>query len=198
LGTIWIDCPNESLSRGLERALGALAADVRRGKPKFSAEAPSAVVCYADGPAEAARRVQSLKASVPDASVLVLSPRVDAALARAALGSGAEGALPVGMPPGQIVRALAVAMEGEAVFPRELLEELVEGDRPPDLSVLRPRQLEILALVAEGLTNAEIARRLFLSLSTVKQHLRGAFKAVGVKNRREAATATRQIIRRGS
>jgi len=178
---------------GLERALGALAAVVHRG-PKPPTQAPSAVVCHAYGAADAARRVQSLRASVPDATVLVLSPRVDAALARAALGSGAGGAVHAGMPPGQIARALSVAMEGEVVFPRELLEELVEGARPPDLSVLKPRQLEILGLVAEGLTNAEVASRLYLSESTVKQHLRRAFKALGVKNRREAAAA----MRRGS
>jgi DNA-binding NarL/FixJ family response regulator len=42
--------------------------------------------------------------------------------------------------------------------------------------------------VVEGLTNAEIAERLFLSESTIKQHLRAAYKLLGVKNRTEAAT----------
>ena len=52
--------------------------------------------------------------------------------------------------------------------------------------VLTPRQLEILALVAEGLSNAEIAGRLFLAESTVKWHLRKILRALGVANRAQA------------
>jgi PAS domain S-box-containing protein len=52
--------------------------------------------------------------------------------------------------------------------------------------LLTTRQLEILALVAEGLSNAEIARRLFLSESTVKWHLRKILRALGVSNRAQA------------
>ncbi len=76
-------------------------------------------------------------------------------------------------------------------LPRELLEAgvdlLNEQQRAPDLSALSERRLEILELVAEGLSNAQIAKRLYLSESTVKQHLRGAYKVLGVKNRREAS-----------
>jgi DNA-binding NarL/FixJ family response regulator len=46
--------------------------------------------------------------------------------------------------------------------------------------------------VVEGLSNAEIAQRLFLSESTIKQHLRTAYKVLGVKNRTEAATLLRK------
>jgi hypothetical protein len=46
-------------------------------------------------------------------------------------------------------------------------------------------------LVAEGLSNAQIARRLYLSVSTIKQHLRKAYKLLGVKNRTQAAASLR-------
>jgi DNA-binding CsgD family transcriptional regulator len=74
------------------------------------------------------------------------------------------------------------------VLPRELLVGLVVGeDRKEELTELTPRQEEILELVDEGLSNAEIARRLWLSESTVKQHLRKVYQTLGVKNRNQAA-----------
>jgi DNA-binding CsgD family transcriptional regulator len=90
--------------------------------------------------------------------------------------------------------ALEVALDGKVVLPRELLKVLVEEERSTteNLSGLSPRKQEILALVAEGLSNAQIARRSFLSESTIKQHLRAAYKVLGVKNRTEAATVFRR------
>jgi DNA-binding CsgD family transcriptional regulator/LysM repeat protein len=65
---------------------------------------------------------------------------------------------------------------------------LGEVSRPePKAHLLSARQREILQLVAEGLPNAQIARRLFITESTVKQHLHKAYKILGVRNRREAA-----------
>jgi DNA-binding NarL/FixJ family response regulator len=82
-----------------------------------------------------------------------------------------------------------VAQKGELVAPRELLRHLVamNQDKAPDVGGLSPRQREVLVLAAEDLSNAEIAGRLYLSESTVKQHLRAAYKLLGVRNRTEAA-----------
>jgi DNA-binding NarL/FixJ family response regulator len=85
-----------------------------------------------------------------------------------------------------------VVIRGEVVLPRELLRHWLDEQRPPELSTLSARQREILESVTEGLSNAEIAKRLFLSESTVKQHLRGAYKALGVRNRIEAASLLRR------
>ena len=94
------------------------------------------------------------------------------------------------MRPEQIVRTIEVVAEGEIVAPRELLGYLIAKDSA-DLNVLSARQREILKLVGEGLTNAQIAKKLLLSESTVKQHLRAAYKVLGVKNRTEAAKLIR-------
>ena len=70
------------------------------------------------------------------------------------------------------------------------LLRLVMGEaiRPePKTHLLSARQREILGLVGEELSNAQIARRLFITESTVKQHLHKAYKILGVRNRREAA-----------
>ncbi len=102
------------------------------------------------------------------------------------------GLLGAGMRPEQVLRAVRAALRGETVLPRALLAEWVDEHRPPDLKVLlSARQREILGLLAEGATNAQIAGRLFLSESTVKQHLRAAYKALNVSNRTEAAKLIR-------
>ena len=106
------------------------------------------------------------------------------------------GLLGAGMRPERILRAVRAALRGETVLPRALLAEWVDEHRPPDLGVLlSARQREILGLLAEGATNAQIAGRLFLSESTVKQHLRAAYKTLGVRNRREAAALWRRYTK---
>ena len=67
-----------------------------------------------------------------------------------------------------------------------LLDNLV-AENPPDLGALTPRQRDILELVSEGLSNAQIAERLFLTESTIKQHLYATYKLLDVRNRIQAA-----------
>jgi DNA-binding NarL/FixJ family response regulator len=96
------------------------------------------------------------------------------------------------MTPDQLVRAVTVASKGELVAPRELLGYVLREDRSGDLATLSARQREILGHVVEGHSNAEIGRRLYLSESTIKQHLRAAYKLLGVSNRTEAANLFRR------
>ena len=95
------------------------------------------------------------------------------------------------MTPEQILRALSVAAKGKLVVPRELLEDLLTADSTTDFPLLTHRQQEVLRLVCEGMSNAEIAERLFLSVSTVKQHLRKAYRLLEVRNRTEAVRLLR-------
>jgi DNA-binding NarL/FixJ family response regulator len=190
LGLVWVESSYSVLSAGLERTLKTKAR-IHQG-PEPPDEAASAVIYCANG-GDVASEVRRLKASAPDAPILVLGPSVDLPLARSALRAEARGFLHAAMSPEQVVRALSVALRGEVVVPRELFKELLREDPPVDLSsVLGPRKQEILELVTKGLSNAEIARHLYLSESTVKQHLRGAYKALGVKNRTEAAKVFRR------
>jgi DNA-binding NarL/FixJ family response regulator len=100
------------------------------------------------------------------------------------------------MTPEQVVRAVAVAARGELVAPRELLRYVLIDDQSGDLSALSARQREILGYVVEGLSNAEIGRCLYLSESTIKQHLRSAYKLLGVSNRTEAANLFRRSAKK--
>jgi DNA-binding NarL/FixJ family response regulator len=88
--------------------------------------------------------------------------------------------------PDQIISAVSLVCTGQMVVPRELLKGLVEEVAPRDRSALTSRQQEILELVAQGLSNAEIANRLHLTENTIKQHLRHTYKTLKVKNRTEA------------
>jgi DNA-binding NarL/FixJ family response regulator len=74
--------------------------------------------------------------------------------------------------------------------PRELLEHVIEhiaASEEVNLGALSHRQREILGMVVEGMSNAEIGKRLYLSESTIKQHLRAAYKVLGVSNRTQAS-----------
>ena len=115
--------------------------------------------------------------------VFVSAPNL--CLARAALRAGASGLIYSGMSEEQLLRAISMAISGEVVLPRELLVYRRDEQRPPDLNVLSARKREILRLLIEGLSNAEIARRLWLSESAVKQNLRAIYKVLGVRNRIE-------------
>lgn len=144
----------------------------------------------ADGLPEALGRLHE---ATPDAPVLVFGLREDLSLARDALQAGARGFVHAGMLPAQIARVLSVALKGEIVAPRGLIEFLLaEGKSSANLDIFSPRQREILELVVEGLTNGQIAKRLFLSEATVKQHLRVSYKLLGVRNRTEVARLLRR------
>jgi DNA-binding NarL/FixJ family response regulator len=192
LGLVWVTCPCPVVAAGLEKTLGAKAHIHRGLLPPVNT--PSLVVLCANGEEDVAPEVRYLQSLAPDSPVLVLGPHAELPLARSALRAGARGFIHAQMPPEQVVRALEVSAKGEHVVPRELLKALMEEKRSSteDLAELTPQKREILGLVAEGLSNAQIARRFFLSESTIKQHLRGAYKVLGVRNRYQAARLLRQ------
>ena len=192
LGLVWVDCPRSVVGAGLVRALEEKAR-VHQG-PKPPGDVPSCIIFCANGDKDVSERVEFYQESGPNVPpIVVFSPQLDLPLARDALQAGASGFVHAEMTPDQLVRALAVATKGELVAPRELLRYVLTKDHSSDLGALSARQREILGYVVEGLSNAEIGRRLYLSESTIKQHLRSAYKLLGVSNRTEAAN----LFRRG-
>lgn len=152
---------------------------------------PSCILFCVDRVEDMIHKIKLLQAAAPAAPVVVFGLTGGLSFARAALQAGARGFVHAGMPSGQVVRALSVASRGEIAVPRELLKELVVGKPPVDLDAFTQRQREILRHVIEGQTNAQIGRELFLSESTIKQHLRAAYKVLKVRNRTEAARLLR-------
>jgi DNA-binding NarL/FixJ family response regulator len=194
LGVVWVECPLSVVGAGLTRALEKRAT-VYQG-PKPPEDVPSCVILYANSHEGLSERLEFYREQSPDAPpVVVFGPQLDLSLAREALLAGASGFVHAEMMPDQLVRALTVAVRGELVAPRELLGYVLTKDQSGDLAALSVRQREILGYVVEGLSNAEIGRRLYLSESTIKQHLRAAFRLLGVSNRTEAAKTMRQHSR---
>ncbi len=163
-----------------------------RTEPSPAEGPPASLIVLRSNGEDVASEVRAVRAQNPDAACLLLCPRPDFEVARTALKSGARGFVHAGMPPEQLTRAIEVASRGEMVAPRGLIEFLIRTEAPPNLDGLSARQREILGLVTEGLSNAQIARRLFLAVPTVKQHLSAAYKVLGVKNRTQAAGAFRR------
>ena len=192
LGLVWVVSPSHSITMaGLKKVLEGKA-DVKIGG-ESSVESPSCVVLSAGGMEEdwleGMGRIRELYPGVP---LLVLGSHLDLALAWATLKNGADGFVHAGMHPAQVLSAVEVVQKGELAAPRQLLSYLLSQKENPKIGDISARQGEILEMVVEGLSNAEIAGRLYLSESTIKQHLRATYKVLGVHNRTEAAKTMRE------
>jgi DNA-binding NarL/FixJ family response regulator len=112
-----------------------------------------------------------------------------------AMKSGASGFLLKDIRPEQLAEAVRVAAAGDALLApaitRRLIEEFVRrpppGSGPPtELSQLTERELEVLKLIARGLSNAEIASALFLSEATIKTHITHVLTKLNLRDRVQA------------
>jgi DNA-binding NarL/FixJ family response regulator len=112
-----------------------------------------------------------------------------------ALAAGASGFLLKDVPPEDLVRAIRVTVAGEAMLAPSVTRRLIEQfarDRPtaPDparLAALTEREIDVLRLLARGLSNAEIAGTLFLGESTVKTHVGRILDKLALRDRVQAA-----------
>ena len=102
----------------------------------------------------------------------------------AAKAAGAAGFISKDWSAEEVANAVRMVGRGMTVFARE-----AEGPATP----LSPREREVLALIGEGATNREIAKRLFLSPHTVKDHTTALYRKLGVRNRAEAARRAEQL-----
>jgi DNA-binding NarL/FixJ family response regulator len=128
-----------------------------------------------------AHEVRTLCASLPaDSLVAVVSTDLRHGVIQSALGAGARAFVAMDRLDEALLPSLAAALAGQLVLPGGRDRQLLSH-------VLTSREKQVLGLVVMGMTNGEIAGKLFLAESTVKSHLSSAFSKLGVRSRNEAA-----------
>ncbi|MET7644120.1 response regulator transcription factor [Streptomyces sp. NPDC005426] len=143
---------------------------------------------------EATRRIRK---DFPGTQVVVLTTFADDDSLFPALRAGARGYLTKDAGGDEIVRAVQAVLSGEAglspAIQRRLLEQVTAGplsqagSGEPELpDGMTPREVEVLVLIAEGMSNAEIARSLHISQATVKSHINNLFAKAGLRDRAQA------------
>ncbi len=137
---------------------------------------------------EATRRV---RADHPGTEVVVLTTYSDDDSVLSALRAGARGFLTKDADAESIGRALQAAAAGQSILDADVQRRLIEGaatSRPADPADtgLTPREIEVLRLIADGLSNTEIARRLVVSEATVKTHINHLFAKANLRDRAQA------------
>jgi DNA-binding NarL/FixJ family response regulator len=127
----------------------------------------------------------------PAPAVLVLTMVDDDDTVTAALRVGARGYLLKGAVQEDVLAALRTVAGGGAVFGAGAAQRVLSGERR--IGDLTPREAEVLALVADGRSNPEIARELDLSLKTVQNHVSNVLTKLQVRDRTQAALRMRGL-----
>jgi DNA-binding NarL/FixJ family response regulator len=137
--------------------------------------------------------IRTITTEFPEARILALTTYEGDADIRRALDAGARGYLLKDMLLTDVIQAVRAVRRGERVIPNAVAARLAEF---PERSDLTARELEVLQLVAKGLSNKEVARSLGRTDETVKIHLKNAFAKLDVADRTEAVTValTRGLI----
>ena len=130
-----------------------------------------------------------LRQKCPQTQVLALTSFQNGELVHDALQAGAIGYLLKDVPIDELAAAIREAHAGRSTLAPAAAQALVKSTRqqPGPGSDLTERQREVLALVVEGLSNAEIADRLVISLATARYHVSTILSKLGASNRAEAA-----------
>ena len=148
----------------------------------------------------------------PELSVVVLSSSDRASDVIQAIDLGAMGFLPKRMTTEDLADALRLVMAGGIYVPTMTLGQTPDRDAPPaepadraaapeslpsfEEMGLTPRQADVLTLLLQGKSNKDIARRLVLSVETVKDHVQAVLRALGVSSRTQAVLAVGQMTQK--
>ena len=133
----------------------------------------------------------ALRDAAPGTPIVVISSASDAATVRQAVTCGASGFVPKSAPKDQLHRALSEVLAGGVYFPGQDTPPLPRRRDEPDSpsGPLTGRQIAVLALLAKGKSNKQIANELDISENTVKAHMTSILRKMGVTTRAQAIVA---------
>jgi DNA-binding NarL/FixJ family response regulator len=137
---------------------------------------------------QGARAIAALRERFPDAAIIVFSAYGGAERVRGAVDAGARAYVLKGSPAEELLNAIRTSVAGGVVFGRGIEPPFtrVNGETPT------ARETEVLQLLAQGYSNAQIAERLRISERTVKFHITSLFARLGAKRRTEAVAIARE------
>jgi two-component system, NarL family, response regulator LiaR len=137
---------------------------------------------------------QQIKAETPQIRVVMFTSHTSETEIVASLSSGADAYCIKGANVELLISAIDAALEGAVYLDPKIARKVLEHLRPPPpaadkaaLATLSPRELDVLQLMVQGLSNSEIAESLYLSTNTIKTHLRGIMNKLAVDDRVQAA-----------
>lgn len=119
---------------------------------------------------------RAIRTAAPDVAVVMLSMHSEETVVRQAMDAGARGYILKNVVDLDLAAAIVRAAAGEMVFDETLVKPSLTGER----SRLTPRELEVLQLICDGLSNKDIAARLKLSVNTVSVHRANIMNTLGV------------------
>jgi Response regulator containing a CheY-like receiver domain and an HTH DNA-binding domain len=133
--------------------------------------------------------------AVPATRVVILTTYETDDAILAAIGAGASGYLLKAAPEAELLAGIRAVAAGEVALAPSVSRVLVRqaASKPEPAVVLTPRELDVLRLVAEGLSNKEIGQRLHLGEATVKTHLLTAYPKLAAKSRAGAVIRARDL-----
>ena len=139
---------------------------------------------------DGAAATRAIRQQFPQVQVIALTSFKEGDLVKNALEAGAIGYLLKDVSADELVRAIRAAHAGRATLSPEAAQSLVENANQPPApgQDLTERELEVLALMVEGLNNTQIAGKLTVSSSTIKSHVSNILSKLGVASRTEAVT----------
>ena len=164
---------------------------------------PDVILIEQDMPGNSLVATRLIKAGMPNIEIIVMTDRVSEGKAFQAIEAGATGYVLKDIPVASLASAVRAVSNGRAFFHPEITRKLLERLGHPreqrhrfqlKLEGLTPRELDILAELARGNTDREIAAKFVLSEGTVKTHIRHILKKLGARNRTQAVA---KVLRKG-
>ena len=131
--------------------------------------------------------IEKLRALYPDIKIVALTSSTDAATVNGAMNIGINGYLLKNAAPEIVAEAVRAAARGQAHIDPQIAMTLAGSTRGANASILSERELEVVALVARGMSNQEIADKLFISERTARTHVSHIISKLGHSSRIQVA-----------